>query len=541
MNFKARIKYPLFHAVLIALSVVFSLPFLWMLSTSTKVDKEIVHDPMVWIPALPDRVRTSPYLDYEAHPPSWNKPPNFPKTGNWGEFCVRLREAIWKRASDLFKSTDWPLDKDDMEPLFFVQAQRDIQDAIWVSVHQRVPEGDWSGGSAVSRFVDKIVLEDVEKAWQGLYRYVAMGEVHLRNTSAMDIGLAPQPEKSRIHYAFQADGQPVELAKVEIRLASPAEKLDQIMVRLKGDASYHRLSARFEFQGKVYRSVAPALLTLGEFQDFFWTFAAQKKYEIDHLTFVEDPSAKTDVPEGSARITLSLSPTPYWRALWERVTRNYREVFRWVPYGTYTWVTIKITFINIIGQILACSLVGFAFARLSFPGRDFLFILMLGTMMLPPQVTMIPQFVLFSKLGMYNTLFPLTILSFTGAPFFIFLVRQFYMSIPQDLTDAAKIDGCGYFTIYWRIMLPLIKPALAAIAIFQFQDSWNEFLQPLIYITDEGKTPISLGLFMFRQAQRGQWAELMAGASMMTLPIIVLFFFAQRYFIQGVTLTGLKG
>jgi multiple sugar transport system permease protein len=185
--------------------------------------------------------------------------------------------------------------------------------------------------------------------------------------------------------------------------------------------------------------------------------------------------------------------------------------------------------------------VGFGFAWIKFPGRNVLFVLMLATMMLPPQVTMIPQFVEFSWVGAYNTLFPLIIFSFTGAPFYIFLLRQFYLTLPRDLVDAAKIDGCGYFSIYWRIMLPLIKPALAAVAIFQFQASWNDFMQPLIYIADENITPISLGLFMFRQTNGGDWAELMAASTMMTLPIILLFFFTQRYFIQGITLTGLKG
>jgi multiple sugar transport system permease protein len=530
-----------FHVVLMALSVLFSLPFVWMISTSIKADDEIVHDPMVWIPEMPDRVIQSPYLDLEEHPPRWRCPPTFPEGKDWEPFCDQLRDAVWKRAQTYFQSPEWPLEKDPVEPALFTRARRDIEDSIWMACEPRLAETDWERSKTIELFAGRVTLEDVVKAWQHLYRVIEIGSVHLRNASAKDIGAGQPPPKSRISYSISGRSPFTEIARAEIALTSPGETLDQVMVRLKGDASYHRLVAKLEYDGKGFRTASPAFLSVGEYQDFFWKFTPQRKYEVEHLTFVHDPNIMTDIRPGRARMTLYLMPTPYWLALWERTTRNYQEVFRWVPYGTYTWVTVKITFFNILGQLMACSLVGFAFARLSFPGRDFLFVLMLATMMLPPQVTMIPQFVLFSRLGMYNTLFPLTIMSFTGAPFYIFLLRQFYMTIPQDLTDAAKIDGCGYFTTYWRIMLPLIKPALAAVAIFQFQSSWNEFLQPLIYITDQEKTPMSVGLFMFRQAQQGQWSELMAASAMMTIPIIILFFFTQRYFVQGVTMTGLKG
>lgn len=539
----SRSRFLASHAVLILLSVLFSLPFLWMISTSVKADDEIIHDPIVWIPELPNHVTDSPYLDTESHPPRWRRPVSFPEDQDWGDFAETLHTAIKNKALRFFESSDWPAPKDPIEPALFARAERDISDFVWTLVNNRLPEGDWAKGNAIQLFTDRIQIEDVVKAWQRSYRAVSIAEVRLRNRQADDIGVSPRMENKRIPYSIRDGKKPIQLASVDIPLVSPEQEVDQIMVRLRGDASYHRLSMQFTLNGKTFRTKEPAFLSLGELQDFFWKFTPQHKYEIDHLTLVEEQAtdAGTGLAPNTARVTLSLIPTPYYLVLWQRLMKNYLEVFRWVPYATYTWVTVKITTLNIIGQLLACSLVAFAFARLVFPGRDTLFILMLATMMLPPQVTMIPQFVLFSWLGTYNTLFPLTVMSFTGAPFFIFLMRQFYMSIPQDLTEAAKIDGCGYFTIYWRIMLPLVKPALAAIAIFQFQNSWNEFLQPLIYITDEDKTPISVGLFMFRQAQGGQWAELMAASSMMTLPIIFLFFFTQRYFIQGVTLTGLKG
>jgi len=162
-------------------------------------------------------------------------------------------------------------------------------------------------------------------------------------------------------------------------------------------------------------------------------------------------------------------------------------------------------------------------------------------MMLPPQVTMIPVFLIFKHLGWFNTLKPLWAPSFLGSAFFIFLLRQFMKGIPTDLEDAAKIDGCSFFGIYWRIMLPLIKPALAAIAIFTFMYSWNDFMGPLIYIGDQRLYPLSLGLFIFQAAHRTEYGMLMAASTLMTLPVVVMFFLAQRYFIQGATLTGMKG
>ena len=538
-----------FHAILVALSVTFTLPFLWMVSTSMKADDEIVHDPMVWIPETPEIVTVSPYLDFEAHPPAWRRPNAFPEDADWGEFQSELRRSLFERAKEIFEAPSWPLPKDDAEPARFREAGRDLEDALFTAVRPRIPQQVWTEPSLPAAVARRIETDDVVKAWSRLYRSLGIGSVHFRNPSAVDIGVSPKPDRDRIPYDLREKGNgggdygpgSIVLTAREVQFASPEQPLDQIMVRIRGDASFHRLAATLEYGGKTYLTERPALLGSGEYQDVFWKFEEQKQYTIEHLRFLEAAGRPSPTDRGAARISFYLIPTSYWRAVYERLAENYREVFHYVPYATYTWVTIKITFLNILGQLIACSMVGFAFAQLRFPGRGALFVLMLSTMMLPPQVVMVPQFVQFSWIGAYNTLFPLYILSFMGAPFFIFLMRQFYKSIPKDLIDAAKIDGCSYPTIYARILLPLVKPALAAVAIFQFQNSWNEFLQPLIYITDQEKTPMSVGLFMFRQANLGQWAELMAASAMMTLPIVFLFFFTQRYFIQGVTLTGLKG
>jgi ABC-type glycerol-3-phosphate transport system permease component len=185
--------------------------------------------------------------------------------------------------------------------------------------------------------------------------------------------------------------------------------------------------------------------------------------------------------------------------------------------------------------------VAYGFARLRFPGRDTLFILVLATMMIPFQVTLIPQFLIFAYIHWINSFKPLIIPSFFGAAFNIFLIRQFIMSIPHDLDDAAQIDGCGYFRIYWQIILPLCRPALATVAIFSFMYHWNDFLGPLIYLDSADKRTLSLGLSMFSGYYSVDWNYMMAVSLLVLLPCLLIFFFTQKYFIRGVVISGLKG
>lgn len=220
---------------------------------------------------------------------------------------------------------------------------------------------------------------------------------------------------------------------------------------------------------------------------------------------------------------------------------NYEEVFKKMPFLIYLKNSVFITVVTIIGTVLSSSLVAYAFGCLKWPGRDFLFMFILATMMLPLQVTMIPIFVLFKEIGWLNTFKPLTIPAFLGGGAFnIFLLRQFFLSIPKDLLDSARIDGCSELRIYWNIVLPLAKPALATVAILTFMFSWNDFLGPLIYLSDKMKNTLALGLGMFVGQYTTEWTLLMAASVLMMLPMILIFFFFQKYFIQGFTMSGLK-
>jgi len=203
--------------------------------------------------------------------------------------------------------------------------------------------------------------------------------------------------------------------------------------------------------------------------------------------------------------------------------------------------TLFIAFVAVLGTVLSCSWVAFGFSILQWPGRDKLFYLMLSTLMLPGQVTMIPLFLIFKSLGWINTYLPLLVPAFLGNAFFIFLLRQFFLTIPRDLIDAARVDGCSSLRIYWQIVMPLSIPALATVALFTFLNSWNDFMGPLIYVVDEAKYTLSLGLAMFKGRFANRYGEMMAVSVLMTIPIIVLFFFTQKTFIQGIKTSGMKG
>jgi ABC-type glycerol-3-phosphate transport system permease component len=221
--------------------------------------------------------------------------------------------------------------------------------------------------------------------------------------------------------------------------------------------------------------------------------------------------------------------------------QNYVEALTFVPFGLYFVNTAIITGLDIVGKLLSCSLVAFAFARLRWWGRDTLFLVMLATLMLPPQVTLIPQFVLWKELGWVDTFVPLIVPNFFGGPFMTFLLRQFFMSIPLELDDAARIDGCSSFGIYWRIILPLSRPALMAVAVFVFNATWNEFLTPLIYLHSKSNLTLALGLQLFQSEHGPEWHLVMAASLVTMLPVLLVFFFGQRYFIQGIVFTGVKG
>lgn len=222
--------------------------------------------------------------------------------------------------------------------------------------------------------------------------------------------------------------------------------------------------------------------------------------------------------------------------LWE----NYVKAWRAVPFARFYLNSIIVVACTTIGQVATSAMAAYAFARLRFRGRDQIFFTYLATMMIPGAVTMIPVFILLRELGWIDT-FKAMILPGIFTAYGTFMLRQFFLTLPKDLEDAAMMDGCSYFGIFWRILLPLSKPALATLTIFTFMGSWMNFMWPLIVMNSEQKYPLPVGLQYFQSLYRTDWTLLMAGSVMMILPILIIFIFGQRYFVEGIKLTGIKG
>lgn len=220
---------------------------------------------------------------------------------------------------------------------------------------------------------------------------------------------------------------------------------------------------------------------------------------------------------------------------------NYPKTFQIVPFAQFGINSLDVAVLCTVGQIFSCSTAAYCFARMRFPGRNLLFLILLATLMVPGQVTMIPIFLIMKSLGWINTLYPLIVPAFLGGAFGTFLLRQFFLSMPSELEDAARIDGAGDFGIYWRIFLPLSKPALATLGVFVFLSRWNDLLGPVIYLNDQNMMTIPVGLTYFQGEYSTAWNLLMAGSLISLIPILLLFAVAQQYFVQGIVMTGIKG
>ena len=274
-------------------------------------------------------------------------------------------------------------------------------------------------------------------------------------------------------------------------------------------------------QDLILKTVVYLLLLIGAFgvmMPFFWMISTSLKRPGTEFTF---PIEWIPVPPRFGN---------YWTA-WSIL-----------PFNQWLFNTVRITGLSILGHIISCAIVGFGFARIRFPGRDAIFLLVLATMMLPFPSIIVPLFILFKELGWINTILPLVVPTFFAtSAFYIFLLRQFFMTLPLELDDAARVDGCSTFGIFYRICVPLIKPALGIILVFSFMNHWNDFLGPLIFLSDIDKYTLALGLRYFQGQHRVEWTLLMAASLLILSPCIILFFIAQKNYIQGIVITGVKG
>ncbi len=590
------------HAALIFGCVIFAFPFIWMLGTSAKVPRELAVDRIRLLPRTPVARVQTPYMAQDEFPalmspdgipePVWEKarplldtliadaitawkpdvvgasvdnPP--PAPGDAAVYRNVMTQGVYERLSERLSDTA-------REAAIVAE-----NTARTVEGKPAADGGDWTEelrAEAIAAGVEALVanarelIDDsvLRSVFDASYRRICLGTARVRLTDYRSCplnrgdewkvlqgeavlvsrgDLAPRYMEVR---RAAAQGVASDIFSIAPDPAFPAQngggalsvdQIDRLFLNYRGDASWARISFEVFRNGQRYVTSDRLYLFERDWYEQELRFPGKPVDPMERRNYMLLQPAGS-APEGSPplEIRVHLDHNTSLGAWVAKATRNYLLAFREVPYARYLMTSFSLAILNILLAVFSCTLTAYAFARLEWPGRDFCFAMLLATMMIPPQVTMIPSFLIMKLLGWYGTLLPLWVPSGFGAAFFIFLVRQFLKNVPGDLEDAARIDGCGFLRIYWHVMLPLVKPTTATIAVFTFLGSWNNFMSPLIFINDERLFPLALGLFRLNLRSGSEIGLIMAGAFIMALPIILLFLFVQRYFIQGISLTGSK-
>lgn len=562
MRLKHSLSRILLHLALIAGSILFVIPFFWLLSTSFKEEDEMFLDPPRWIPQAPAASPVSPYVERREFPPL--RAPEEIDAATWASLQPVIVAAISDRITISVRERADPVDESAL--------RQEMIEGLWLRLSERMPETSWSKPpeAAAAELVSYANDEMIRSVYESVVRKFLIGQIRFHSRTAevefpyewkdaptawksMDEKVAQvRPGGDEFRNAARVDYDLMNKKQFTLRAVIPCSFESSILKKIvfshRADRSWFRVDVALEMDGRRFVNADPQYLARDAWQEVTWQFKSPDEKSVARKTWIslkEDTSVEAESANfnepGHMRIDLTVRRSNRLGAYLNKFQSNYRASLNLIPLLLYTRNSVLLVVLNVAGQLIGCSLCAFAFARLRWPGRDFCFVLLLATLMLPGQVTMIPVFLIFVKLGWYNTLLPLWAPGFFGSAFFIFLLRQFMKSIPTDLEDSAKIDGCGYFRIYSEVFLPLLKPALASVAVFTFMGVWNDFMGPLIYITDQRLYPLSLGLFAIKVIAGGSLGIMMAASLVMTLPVIVLFFLAQRHFIQGITLTGIKG
>jgi len=534
----------LIYVLLFAGSLLFAWPFIWMVGSSIKLEREVLSNRSSVLPEQPIPRSKSPYVDDRmfAHADGPHR----------DEAIAILEEQL--------RSHVWP---PQVDPEI---ARQQVARGIYERLLVLFPDERWSdSGEQLRAALTAAIAPDlIDSVFGQLRRVLLIGQLRARSTELQEDelvsgsdaatkwivagpgALSQKADASEFSYDFSADNK-VTLSQT-FTTSFPIERLRRLQFYFQPDDSWHALRMTVEKLGHRFVSERAIYLADHNWQVATWqeSSADDSLTKIKTWTLLKDAGQSAIHGPNDIRITLELHRTGVMGAWLAKIWRSYRLTLDYIPFWRYVGTGLFLVILNLIGTLFSCSLAAYAFARLQWPGRAICFAALLGTMMIPAQVTMIPQFLIMQKLGWYNTLKPLWVMSFFGSAFSIFLLREFLKGIPRDLEDAARLDGCGFLRIYWHIMLPLVRPTLAVIAIFTFLATWNDFMGPLIYLSDQRLYPLSFGLYAFQiqSLQPGTSAGigmLMAGSLLMMLPVIAIFFFAQRYFLQGITLTGMKG
>jgi len=543
------------YGMLVGGSVIFSIPFIWLLLSSFKTNEEQFLDPPRWMPRTPSAAAVSPYVARDEFT-AIERPAPCPKT-RWDELRPPLVQAARKAVADHMAAAPEELE---------AEALRDeVLEGVVGAAAQNVSDHAWfeSAETLMEKWSKELTPNLVETCRDAAYKRFLIGPVRAKSTKQVEetlrrdepiadpwkvAGGALATETSegrpcaRLGYRMGTDGPSVSLTG-EFPLGFPVADMKKLVLSLRPDHTWHALDCQLEADGQRWRSVEPFFATNGRWQEQVWQFPSEDDRSLKVKSWIVlRPDGTSDYRRpGHVRLAFTLRGRSAARSWLTKLWNNYRWAFRYMPFWRYTAVSFFLCLMNIVGQLFGSSLAAYAFGRLRWPGREFCFMLLLGTLMIPAAVTMVPGFLIFKQLGWYNTLLVLWVPSFCGSAFNIFLLRQFMRGIPTDLEDAAKIDGCSYFGVYRHVIVPSIRPALAAIAIFTFMGTWNNFMGPLVFLNDQSKYPLALGIFGLQTQAGGNFGLIMAASALMALPVVVVFFFCQRYFIQGITLTGMKG
>ena len=542
------------------------IPMLWLLTSSFKTANEIFAVPIQWLPNLPPRVASSPYIVEDAYP-KIEKPMAVDEAG-WKALQPQFTQIIWAEAQTHIAANGKFSNYVSSEEL-----QTEIIEGLWQQLVAGLPDEVWNGttDSVTAAVRDTIIPEAVDTIWGSVYREVAVGTLQIEdldfNRTPIEVVNWEAETGTRIRtsdnlqtaaslsYNFQDSNTTRMTATISSPI--PIERIRRITLPVRGDASYHRLSltvfvpqsgmnAGSTNNGITYQPTRSFVLGSALWTDSVWrVHGIPGELESSQITMqrVEtNLAAQSAVEVGAGSqlfLQLSIHQPAYLSIVWDKFTSNYRNLWKTVPYNRYFVNSVFIATASTLLTLFFCSLGGYAFAKYQFRGQKILFGILLASMMVPFQVLLVPLFGLMYDIGWLNS-YKAIVIPFSVGAFGVFLMRQFIVTIPSELLDAARIDGCSEFGIYYRVVLPIIKPALGALTIYSFLGSWNGYLWPLIILRDEAKYTLPIGLANLVGIYRQDYGMLMAGTLLSLMPIVILFLAMQREFVQGITLGGVK-
>ena len=542
------------------------IPLLWLLTSSFKTANEIFAVPIQWFPNLPPRVASSPYIVEDAYPKI--EKPMAVDEAVWKTLQPQLTQVIWAEAQSHIAANGKFSNYVSSEEL-----QTEIIEGLWQQLVAGLPDEVWNGttDSVTAAVRDTIIPETVDTIWGSVYREVAVGTLRIEdldfNRTPIEVVNWEAETGTRIRTSddlqtaasLSYNFQDSDTTRMTATISSPIpiERIRRITLPVRGDASYHRLSLTVSVpqsgmnagstnNGITYQPTRSFVLGSALWTDSVWrVHGIPGELESSQITMqrVEtNLAAQSAVEVGAGSqlfLQLSIHQPAYLSIVWDKLTSNYRNLWKTVPYNRYFVNSVFIATASTLLTLFFCSLGGYAFAKYKFRGQKILFGILLASMMVPFQVLLVPLFGLMYDIGWLNS-YKAIVIPFSVGAFGVFLMRQFIVTIPSELLDAARIDGCSEFGIYYRIVLPIIKPALGALTIYSFLGSWNGYLWPLIILRDEAKYTLPIGLANLVGIYRQDYGMLMAGTLLSLMPIVILFLAMQREFVQGITLGGVK-